>query len=408
MKPFVYRLYRAAGALLAGFAMANAAHALEIHGRSSTQLLWYNDIVDGSKQTDLAEYLRISVDGIDDGKKLSIRGYGRAVWDLKDRDGGGMDPRLYYFFADYKNFLDKADIRLGRQFVNLSAGSALVDGVQADIKDVGPVGFVVAGGRDILFSEEGQITSHAYSAGVSAYLIGFKKTDLDVSYFRAYDYSEITRDIIGGSFKQYLFDSVKLYANARYDLTAEATNEVLGGIKYFPVLDLMLTAEYYESYPTFDTTSIYSVFAVNKYKEKLFRGEYTAVSWLDVSLGYSREDFGEGGDGDLYEVGLRIRPSVNVTVGVFHDIRDGYAGDLDGYKIYAEYGKSGSWKAAAGIDYDSYQRDDMTGEETAKRYWAAGKYHFAKNMAASIRVEDNVNVNYSKDMQGRITFDYDF
>jgi hypothetical protein len=388
----------------------SSASAVEVSGRSSTQLLWYNDIVDGSKQMDLAEYLRISMTGIDDKGKVSLQGYGRLVWDIKDVKEGEdrVQERLYYLYADIKDVLPDTDVRLGRQFINLSAGTALIDGLQAEIKNVGPVGFTVMGGRDIKFGEEGQLTSHAYALGVATYLTGLKTTDLDISYFRAYDYSEVVRDIVGASFKQYVANSVKLYANARYDLTAEVFNEILGGVKFFPTLDLMLTAEYYESYPTFDTTSIYSVFAVNKYKEALIFADYTVLQNLDLSAGYTHEIFGDGEAANLYEVGVRYRPAVNLTIGLFHDGRSGYGGDLDGYRVYVEYSRLAKWKAAAGVDYDSYQRDNMTGDETAKRYWAAGRYMFTKVMSASVRVEDNVNVNYSSDVQGRATFDYDF
>jgi hypothetical protein len=397
--------------LLIGFAGVHNAWAAEIHGRSSTQLIWYNDIVDSSKQLDIAEYLRVAVTGIDSEKKITINGYGRAVYNTKDSsisDGKEVNTRLYYFYADYRDFLGNTDVRLGRQFVNLSAGSALVDGVEANIKNMGPVGATVMAGRNILFGEEGNLTSHSSTLGASLYLSGVKNTDLDVSFFRTYDYSEISRDILGASFKQYLFGSLKAYANARYDLTAEVFNEVLLGVNYFPVLSLMLTGEHYESYPTFDTTSIYSVFAVNQYQQNLIRAEYAANAWLDLSGAYSMEDFGDGEDASLYEVGIKLRPAVNVTIGLFHDSRSGYGGKLDGYKIYGEYRKFGKWNVAGGIDYDSYQRDNMTGQETAKKYWVAGRYVFAKNMSGSIRLEDNVNVNYSKDMQGRLTFDVDF
>ena len=393
------------------FRRQNTGSAAEIHGRSSTQAIWYNDIVDNSKQLDLAQYLRVSASSLDSDNKLSVNGYGRAVYNTKDNsisEGKEVNTRLYYFFADYKDFMGNTDIRLGRQFVNLSAGSTLMDGLKTNIKNAGPVGFVLMGGRNVIFGEEGNLTSHSYTVGAAAYLSGVKNTDLDVSYFRAYDYSEIARDILGASFKQYLADSVKVYANARYDLTAEVFNEVLAGLNYFPILSLMLTAEHFESYPTFDTTSIYSVFAVNKYKENVLRAEYSASQWLGISAAYSAEDFGDGEDATLYEIGFKIRPSLNTTIGIFHDNRSGYGGDLDGYKVYAEYRRFGKWNAAAGIDYDSYQRDDMTGQETAKKYWAAGRYIFTKNMSSSFRVEDNVNVNYSKDIQGRLTFDYDF
>ena len=388
------------------FIIGDTVSAVVVDGRNSTDILWYSDMVDNSKQLDVSDSLRVSISEIDSGKKLSIKAYGKLDYETKgDKE---LQGRLYYGYADYKGFMDTADIRLGRQFVNLSAGSALVDGVEADINKIGPVGIVVMGGRDVVFAERNELTSHQYSVGAALYLAGLKKTDVDISYYRAYDHSDVIRDVVGGSFKQYLFNSIKLYGNARYDLTAEAFNEILAGITYFPTLNLMLTAEHFESYPTFDTTSIYSVFAVDQFKENVIRAEYTAASWFDVSMGFSREDFGEGGGAKLYEAGFKIRPSVNTTIGLFHDRRAGYPGSLKGYKIYGEYSAMGKWKASAGIDYDAYTRDDMTGQETARKYWAAGKYRFTKSMSGSLRVENSVNVNYSKDMQGRMTFDVDF
>jgi hypothetical protein len=384
----------------------NTASAAEIHGRSSTQFLWYNDIVDGSKQTDLAQYLSFAANDLDGNKKLSVSGYGRGVYDLKH--SSDSDGRLYYLFADYRDFLSVADVKLGRQFVNVSAGSALMDGIEADFKNLGPVGFVVLGGRDVLFGDKGELSSRQYSAGATIYLANAELTYFDVSYFRTYDHGNIARDIAGGSYKQYILQSLKLYANARYDLTSETFNELLAGLKFFPTLDLMMTAEHYESYPTFDTTSIYSVFAVDKYKENIIRADYTLAAWVDISAAYSQEEFGESSKAKLYEAGLRFRPSTAMTIGLFHDKRKGYPGDLTGYKVYAEYSRIGKWKASVGVDHDAYQRDDMTGQETAKKYWAAGKYIFTKNMSSTVRVEDNVNVNYSKDMQGRLTFDVDF
>lgn len=391
------------------FVLPQTANSAEVHGKSSTQLLWYNDIVDASRQTDVAEYLRFSVTGIDQGNNISLTGYGRLLWNIKGKDTGeDIKNRLYFLYADYKNLLNVSDLRIGRQFVNLSAGSALMDGLEVDIKNIGPVGFLVLGGRNVIFGEDRVLSSHSYSVGISAYLTGKSMNYFDISYLRTYDHGDIARDIIGSSYKQYLYELFKLYANVRYDLTAEVLNEILGGIKYFPTTDIMLTAEHYQSYPTFNSTSIYSVFAVDKFKENILRADYTAAEWADINFAYSQESFGEGGDARLYEAGLKLRPSAQAVIGIFHDKRWGYPGDLDGYRIYAEYTKSGIWKASSGIDYDVYNRDDMTGEESARRYWAAGRYTFAKNMSGSFRVQDSVDINYNKDMQGRLTFDVDF
>src|SRR3990170_4623683 len=320
------------------------ADSAEVSGRSSTQLLWYNDIVDASRQADVAEYLRFSVTGIDQWNNISLTGYGRLLWDIKGNDAGeDIENRLYFLYADYRNFLNVSDLRIGRQFVNFSACSALMDGIEADINDVGPVGLLVMGGRNVIFGEDKVLTSHSYSVGFSAYLTGKSMNYFDISYLRTYDHSDIARDIIGSSYKQYISELFKLYANVRYDLTAEVINEILGGVIYFPTTDLMLTAEHYQSYPTFDSTSIYSVFAVDKFKENIFRADYTAAEWIDISLSYSEESFGEGGDARLYEAGLKLRPSVQAAIGMFHDKRWGYPGDLDGYRVFAEFNKSAKW-----------------------------------------------------------------
>ena len=93
---------------------------------------------------------------------------------------------------------------------------------------------------------------------------------------------------------------------------------------------------------------------------------------------------------------------------MFYDDTRGDGGNLNGWKTYAEYSDLKKFNVSGGIDYDVYQRDNMTGAEIARKYWAATRYNFTKQMSTYLRVEDNVNVNYSKDMRGRLTFDVDF
>jgi hypothetical protein len=70
--------------LIAGLGVAQSAAALDVHGRSSTQYIWYNAMEDGSQQAQLAEYLSFSMNGIDSSNKLSLQGYGRLNYDLKN------------------------------------------------------------------------------------------------------------------------------------------------------------------------------------------------------------------------------------------------------------------------------------------------------------------------------------
>src|SRR6185369_2573790 len=145
--------------LLAGLTLLSpsmTAWSAEVHGRSSTQYQWFTDFVTGKKQAEFGEYLNLSVTKVDTAGKLSFQGYGRVTQDILN--GQGLNGRLYYLYGDYSNLFDKVDVRLGRQFVNYAAGSALVDGGKIDLKNVGPVAFSVMGGRNVFFDLDGEGT----------------------------------------------------------------------------------------------------------------------------------------------------------------------------------------------------------------------------------------------------------
>ncbi|TSK05744.1 MAG: hypothetical protein FPO08_12990 [Geobacter sp.] len=387
---------------------AAGSWAAEIHGRSSTQFHSFNnELLDDKRQIELAEYLRFSITNIDKEGKFSIYGYGRGSQDFTNDEG--LNGRLYYLYGEYRDLFDKVDLRLGRQFVNYAAGSAIVDGLKVDLKNVGPVAFSAFGGHDVVYGlngETGDVGNTVY--GLAANLAGFKSTDAEISWFRKADGDAVTRDILGGSFKQYLLSSLKVYGDAKYDLTAEAFNEVLGGVKYFPISNLILTGEYYKSYATFDTTSIYSVFAVNDYKEALFRADYTLNSMLSLNAGYNRQWYGDGAHANVYHVGAGVRPIEPLRVNVELDKRNGYYGDTDGVIIDAAYDINKVSQVAAGFAYDVYQRDSLTGEETARRYWLGGSYKLASNMGVSGRIQDDVNARYENNVSGRMSLDIDF
>lgn len=397
--------------LIIALLIPSTGWAIDIHGRSSTQVLWFINDFNNRRQTDIAEYLSFSATNFDKAGKFSIYGYGRGVQDLNN--GEGTTGRLYYLYGEYRDLFDRADIRLGRQFVNLSAGSAIIDGVQVNLKNIGPIGFTVLGGRDVLFGVDGELGHEGnYAMGMAAYLMGFKKTQLDVSWFRKWDSGDVSRDIVGGNFNQYLFNNIRLYANARYDLTAEVFNEVLAGVKYFPTANLIFTGEWYQSYPTFDTTDIFSVFAVNRYQEYVFRADYTINDFIAVHGGYTKEDFGDNSTSDVVEVGVSLHPIDKVTVNLSYDRTSGYGGELNGGTLDVAYDMNKMVQVAAGMTYDVFNRDffpSSSGTEHAQRYWVGGKYKFARNMCASLRIDDlESETRNSSDVQGRFVFNYDF
>lgn len=385
---------------------SSAAWSAEVHGRSSTQFTWFNDIFTDKKQAEFGEYLNLSVTKLDKDNKLTFQGYGRLTQDI--RNGQGLNGRLYYLYGDYSNLFDKVDIRVGRQFVNYAAGSAIIDGGKIDLKNVGPVAFSVMGGRNVFFSLDGEGTSYRdFAFGVAASLYGFRNTDAELSYFMKLDNDGLARDQLGATFKQYLFNSLKVYGNTRFDIPSETFSEVLAGVKYYPSSNLVFTGEWYQSYPIFDSTSIYSVFAVSRYQEGVFRADYTVNNMITVNAGYSRQDY-EGADADVVEVGCRIRPIEPLLLTLNYDHRNGYGGDLNGGIAELTYDVTKKIELAGGIHFDVYERDKVTGDETARKYWLGSKYKINDKMSASVRVEDNVNARTKEDWSGRVAFNYDF
>jgi len=384
---------------------------MEIRGRSSTQFLWFNDFYNG-RQIELAQYLRFAATNLDKAGKFSLHGYGRggAILERADDSQDKANGRLYYFYGDYRDSAGKYDARVGRQFTNLSAESSLIDGARLDVKNVGPIGFTFLGGRNVVFGLDGELGHTGdYAAGLSAYLQGFRNTDLEISWFRKWDQYDVARDMLGASFKHYLLNMVKLYGNTRYDVVAEVFSEVLGGVKVFPLTNLSLTGEFFQSYPTFDTTSIFSVFAVNLYKEALARAEYSLSEKVAIYGGYTWQDFGdEDGRGHVYLVGFTFRPRETLTIDIDYDRRNGFGGDLNGGTLDVNYDATKQLRLAGGVAYDVYQRDNMTGEQTARNYWLGAKYRLNEKMAASLRVEESYNKTFDSNMRGRFVFDYDF
>lgn len=171
----------------------------------------------------------------------------------------------------------------------------------------------------------------------------------------------------------------------------------------------MLTGEWFQSYPVFDYTSIYSVFAVDRYQEGVFRADYTINKMFAVRGAYKYQDYGSNTEGHVFEAGLKVRPIETLMIDLGYDHRHGYAGDLDGFTLDVQYDYNPNLQLAGGMAYDVYQKDSMTGSTNAQTYWLGARYKLNKTMSFDARVQDNVNVYHFKhDWSGRVAFNYDF
>ncbi len=374
------------------------SHAAEVKLTSSTQYLWYQDLLVDQREQDIAQYLRVNVTKIDKEGKLNIYAYGRATKQITTSQD--VQGRMYYFYVDYRDaFKDHLDVRAGRTYVNAAAASGTIDGAHVDLKNLGPLGVTVFGGRHVIFDDKQETGTRGDALmGMSVYLDTIKNTHVEVSYGRKYSDTDLARETIGLDFTTTPIGKANFYGRVKYDTTAETYNEVLFGAKVAPFRDLVLRAEYYESYPTFDIASIYSVFAVDQYKEKSISAEYQLHRNYRVSVKYAREDFGESAKGHLYQVGLLARPVKDLTLNATYEKRNGYAGQLSGLRLYGEY-KIMKAAVLAGIDYDDFRRE-ASREGSAKKYWAGVNYEFTKVFSAVVRMEDNTNFTYDHSYQG--------
>jgi hypothetical protein len=371
---------------------------------SSTQFLSGDDQL-GEGQAVLAQYLRLNIKP--ENRDILITGYGR-VW--KDFSSGGVRDddllgRLYYLYVDYRAS-DTLSLRLGRQFVNFSAGSSILDGASVELEGIGPIGVTLAGGSDVRYlldSEESDFDDSVF--GVDIHLSGFRSTQLGLSYVIRFDEWDRAREEFGLSFRRY-FKYLSPYAEVRYDRLSEAVDEATLGLDVFPTTDLMLKGEFYHSYPTFDSTSIYSVFAVDKYREYLIRAEYSISAPVTVFASYARQTYEDDDDANRYEVGARFRPMQRMTINASVDYREGFGGKDWGFEAYGDYRIGEKFLVSAGAQHDTYKRPEDTGDQYAQRYWVGGQWHISKDASLLARVEDNVNENFNHRPLGRVALNW--
>ncbi len=392
--------------LLSPLAFPHPGYCLSHEGVTSTQFFWYNDFFDET-HFDGNQLLKLQLNEINRNPKLRIDLYGKVWTDFSE--GEGSHGRLYDAFLEVKDIFKHTDIRLGRQFVYMTAGSSTIDGLRVDYRLPGIFGISLAGGRDVLFSETGEFTREGdYAWGLNAYLLKYSGTSLSLSYYQKYDEHDLAREIVGVNFSQNIRDNLNFYLESSFDITSELFNLVQTGFHFDPVENLFLTAEYYLTNPNFDSTSIYSVFAANNFQRILARGQYRISPKASLEFELAHQEYGDGGDGNEAVISCNCTPFEGTSFLGKLIFRDGDGGDVVGFEVSGSHSFTDALSAAAGIQYDSYERDYMTTSEDAQRYWIGGSYVVSEQVKVSLRIEDSENKNFNHDLRSRVSFNLAF
>lgn len=392
--------------LLVACVAASPARAVTFGGKSSTQALWFSD-ESGGDHFDLAQYVRASARQFDKGDTLQVTGYGRVTGDAQQ--GDGVDARVYYLYLDKRGAAKATDVRVGRQFFFVSAGSGIVDGARVDTRIAGPVAFTLVGGRNVLFDTTGESTRGGDMAvAAQASLTSFPDAHFDLSYYRTYDENDLAKELVGMSGSKRFARYGELYTRLRYDVLSEVFGEIQLGARsaFFP--KLVLNAEYFRSIPVFEATSIFSVFAVDRYQEALLRADYELTPKVTLSGEYRNENYSGGDTANAGEAGVRYRPMDGVSVYGAGVWRVGTGGNLAGFELSGDYVVRKDYLLSAGVQRDSFRRELMTNYDDATRVWAGCEARVRKNVSVSARIEDTVSEQYSRDIRGRLALNVSF
>lgn len=392
--------------LLLAAAAAPPARAVTLGGKASTQAMWFSD-ESGKDHFDLAQYVRASARQFDKGDTVQAAGYGRVSGDAQQ--GDGVDARLYYLYLDKRGAAKATDVRVGRQFFFVSAGSGIVDGARVDTRIAGPVAFTLIGGRNVFFDTTGESTRKGDAAfAAQASLTNLPDAYLDLSYYRTYDENDLAKEIVGMSGSRRFAKYGELYTRLRYDTLSEVFGEIQFGGRsaFFP--KLVLNAEYFRSIPVFEATSIFSVFAVDRYQEVLLRADYDLTPKVTLNGEYRNENYAGGDTANAGEAGVRYRPMDGVSLYGAGVWRVGTGGNLAGFELSGDYVARMDILLSAGVQRDSFKRELMTNYDDATRFWAGVEAKLRKNVSASARIEDTISEQYSRDIRGRLALNVSF
>ncbi|HSH69041.1 MAG TPA: hypothetical protein VK997_03920 [Deferrisomatales bacterium] len=392
------RLFCCTGlALMVGLPSGEAAD-FRLSGKSSTVLEWF-DNADGDTAVPLYQYLLLNASNLGtDG--LDFRAYGRLSGDPTGNTDA--DSRLYYAYLEKEGLFGRLDARLGRQFLATTAGATVMDGLDLRLRDLGPVSIELFGGGDVRFDEDYAAGDLVWGTEVSAAF--FNSLDLGLSYLQKWDGSELTQELVGFdgnySFRK-MFD---VYSEVQFNYLSNAVSYFAGGAKYYRSPQWSLSAGYLYSLPVFDSTSIYSVFAVEEYEEVTGQFQYNITRGLRAFAQYTREMYDEFADANVYEVGVeqvRTTRFSGYLVGTYRDDADGQ--DLRGVKARAAYRFTDRLEAGAGAHVDVLERwleeDDTT---SSQRYWADTTVYLTHDVSVQAKVERIKSALYDYYYGGRV------
>ena len=385
------------------------ASAATFTGRSSTVIDWFGTPEDETS-VPVYEYLLLNIIDIDnDG--LNFKGYGRLATDTQDVVD--VDSQLYYAFLEKRGiFNSKFDFRLGRQFVVSTAGASVMDGLDLTWNNVGPFTLRLFGGGNTTYYASYSSDDLIWGAEVTGLFLN-NSLNLGLSYVQTWADSDLTKELIGFDFEYDKENLIDIYSELQFNYINNVVSYFLAGGKYYKSPKWNLRAEYLYSLPVFTSTSIYSVFAVDKYQEVNAQYTYNIAVGLQAFAIYTHEFYEEYSDANVFEAGIekiRTKRFSGYLTGVYRDDDDGQ--DLWGFKARVAWMFTKKLQAGVGANVDVLDRridyENNEDETTSNLFWVYGTYFITDRVNFQLKFERASSELWDEYYQGRARFNVSF
>lgn len=377
--------------------VASVVNAASISGRLSAVAEWYEN-VDGDTVAPGYLYGQIAAKDLDN-NGLNFKMYGRVAEDLNNTEE--VESRLYYAYLEKDNLFPHVGFRLGRQYVTTADGLSIMDGLKLNLTEIGPLGFSVYGGVNVDFEDEMYDNKKVIFGGEASGQ--FSSLSLAASYVQQQSEGYVEKEVAGFDGELDLFSALRLYGDTQYNMITDTVSFVQTGLDWYGNDTLGLKLEYLYSVPVFETSSIYSVFAVDAYEEVSAVANITFGKGYRSFVRYTYEMYEEYDDSNVYEVGfekIRTKKFAGYVSGIY---RDDDGEEMKGGKIYASYRAFDMVTFGAGAAYDVLERNANDEDDTtSERYWADLSADFGKNVSLDITAEHAKSELYDYYDAGRV------
>ena len=250
----------------------------------------------GGTNSSASQYLNFYNRGTLGGFRLDLEGYGRFTHLEEELEPGDEDPnRLYVLAMTLSGENDRNVIILGRQFVTALVGPEMIDGLSIQT-ETGKATFNARWGyrSDVSGGSEDDIIlglGFDYDIKQGMYL--------SLDYGRTYS-DRILTELLATEWAYSWHRFTKAYINVNWDLMSQTLHESLVGTRIFFSDRFSAVVELAHNVQTFDSDSIYSVFALDAAYTRSFSLLFTPNLTTRYAWDYVVESYQGGGGGKGY------------------------------------------------------------------------------------------------------------